>query len=120
MKIPWLLLAPALALAVLAAHFQRAGIWPLALACLGLIGLLALPRPWVAAAMPALLLAGALEWAWTAIVLVQRRLALGQPWLRLALILAAVALLTAAAALVFRRARVRAWYTRRAPAGGRG
>jgi predicted transcriptional regulator len=56
------------------------------------------------------LLLGALEWLRTAAMLVQQRLALGTPWLRLAIILGVVALLTAAAALVFRSARLRRRY----------
>ena len=44
----------------------------------------------------AALLLGTVEWLWTAYVLVQQRIAAGRPWTRLALILAAVALVTAA------------------------
>lgn len=105
-----LLLAPALALAVLAAHFYRAAAWPLLLVCLLLITLLGLRRAWVARLLPWLLLAGSLEWLWTLALLLQQRLALGQPWQRLALILGLVALLTAASALVFRSARLRRHY----------
>jgi hypothetical protein len=105
-----LLLAPALALVLLGAHCHRAGWWPLTLACAALIALLALPRPWVARLVQAALLLGSLEWLRTAAMLVQQRLALGQPWLRLAAILGAVALLSAAAALVFHSARLRRRY----------
>ncbi len=105
-----LLLPPALALAVLGAHFYRAASWPLLLASVALIGLLAVPRAWAARLVQACLLAGALEWAWTAFVFVQERIALGRPWTRLAVILAVVALLTAAAALVFRHGRLRRRY----------
>ena len=44
-------------------------------------------------------------------MLVQQRLALGQPWQRMALILCAVAAFTAASALVFRSAALRARYS---------
>ena len=101
------LLAPALSLAVLGAHFHRAGHWPLVAGCAALIVLLALPRAWAARVVQACLVVGALEWVWTALLLIQQRQALGQPWLRLALILGAVALGTAAAALVFRSAPLR-------------
>jgi hypothetical protein len=102
-----LLFAPGLALALLAAHFYRAGSWPLVLACLVLVSLLAWPRAWVARLVQVGLLAGAAQWLWAAFGFVQQRLALGQPWLRLALILGSVALLTAASALVFRHPRLR-------------
>ncbi len=103
-----LLIAPGSALALLGAHFYRAGLWPLALACLVLIALLAWPRAWVARLVQACLVAGSIEWAWTAYTFVQQRIAFGQPWTRLALILGTIAVLTAAAALVFRHERLRA------------
>jgi hypothetical protein len=106
-----LLSLPALALAILAAHFYRAAAWALMLACLALIALLAVPRAWVARLVPLCLAAGTLEWIRTAYVLVQQRIALGQPWARLALVLGAVALFTAAAAWVFRSQRLRARFT---------
>lgn len=102
-----LLFAPGLALALLAAHFYRAGSAPLVLGCLVLVALLAWPRAWVARLVRLSLLSGAVQWAWTTFGLVQQRLALGQPWVRLALILGSVALLTAASALVFRHPRLR-------------
>lgn len=106
----WLLLAPALALLLLAAHFYRAAAWPWLLVTLALLPLMALRRAWVPRALQGALLVGAAEWAWTAALLVQQRLALGQPWLRMALILGAVAALTLAAALVFRSGGLKARY----------
>ena len=105
---PWPLLAPLLALVLLAAHFYRAAAWPWLLATLALLPLLALRRAWVPRVLQGALLAGAAEWLWTAALLAQQRLALGQPWLRMALILGAVALLTLGAALVFRSAGLQA------------
>ena len=110
---PLLLFAPVLSFAVLAAHFYRSGSWWLSLACIALALLLALPRRWVARAAQIALGAGAAEWLWTTFVLVQQRLALGQPWIRLALILVAVAVLTAASALAFETARLRSRYAAR-------
>lgn len=107
-----LLVLPALALALLGAHFYRAAAWPLVGLCVVLVVLLAWPRAWVARLVQVALVLGAFEWLWTAIWLVQQRQALGQPWLRLALILGAVALFTAASALVFRSAALRARYGR--------
>ena len=105
-----LLLLPALALSLLGAHFYRASAWPLVLACGVVVVLLAWPRRWVARLVQVALLLGAAEWLWTAYLLVQQRLALGQPWQRMALILCAVAAFTAASALVFRSAALRARY----------
>lgn len=102
----WLLL-PALSLGLLGAHFYRAASWPGVAVCVGVVALLAVPRPWAARAVQAGLALGALEWLRTLVVLAQMRLALDQPWLRMALILGLVALLTAASALVVRRRPLR-------------
>lgn len=97
-----------LSLVLLAAHASRAGL-PLGVALLLLAPavLLAVPRRWAARSLQAVLVAGALEWVRTAAVLVAARHAADMPATRLAVILAAVALLTAASALVFRHARLR-------------
>lgn len=86
---------------MLAAHFYRAASWPGVAACGALLALFAVPRAWAARVLQAGLVLGTLEWLRTLVVLAQMRLALDQPWLRLALILGLVALLTAASALVF-------------------
>jgi hypothetical protein len=57
-----------------------------------------------------LILAG-LEWVRTTVALVSRRQEAEEPWIRLAVILGAVALFTVASALVFRSAALRARYT---------
>jgi hypothetical protein len=98
---------------LLGAHFYRAAAWPLVLACLVLLSLLAWRRPWVPRLMQAAMLLGALQWLWTAFWLVQQRLSLNSPWQRMAFILLAVALGTAAGALVFRHAKVRRWFAAR-------
>jgi hypothetical protein len=103
----WLLL-PAFALVLLAAHFLRAASWPGVAVCGALLALLAVPRAWAARVLQAALALGALEWLHTLVVLAQMRLALGQPWLRLALILGLVAALTAASAFVFQLRPLRA------------
>lgn len=102
----WLLL-PTLSLVVLAAHFHRAASWPGVALCVALVALLAVPRAWAARTLQVGLVLGALEWLRTLVVLAQMRIALDQPWLRLALILGLVALFTAASALVFQRRALR-------------
>ena len=99
----FLLMLPTLCLAVLGAHFYRSGsVVLVALCVLLLVLMLALRRAWVMRLLQLGLLLGATEWLWTTFVLVQQRLALGQPWQRLTLILLGVALVTALSALVFR------------------
>jgi hypothetical protein len=104
------LLLPVLALMLLAAHFFRAGLLPLAAASALLPPLLAVPRAWAARAMQLALVAGAIEWLRTLAEFAAVRTSMGQPVARLVAILLAVALFTAASALVFRDARLRARY----------
>lgn len=105
-----LLLAPALALAVLWAHFYRDGAWPLAFLCVAFVLLFAWRRAWVPRLLQVVLAAGCVEWVWTTFVLVHQRMALGRPWSRLALILGVVTLFTVASVLALRHPRVRLYY----------
>lgn len=104
-------LAPvALAGAVLAAHFYRAGQEIGVVASLALVALALVRKPWAARVVQAGLLLGALEWLRTMATFAAVRIAVGQPYLRMVLILAAIALVTALAALVFERRAMRRRY----------
>ncbi len=105
-----LLIPPGLSALLLAAHFYRAGRLSLAVASLALIALLAVPRRWAARALQVALALGALEWLRTLAAFAAERVSAGQPYVRLAVILLAVAAFTAASALVFRHAGLRARY----------
>lgn len=104
------LLPVVLAFLVLAAHFYRHGQVALVVIALVLAGLLAVPRRWAAHVVTAGLLVGAAEWIRTLWSFASVRLAQGLPVARLIAILAAVAALTAAAALLLRTRRARAWF----------
>lgn len=105
-----LLLPAVLALALLAAHFYRAGLVPLVPTCIGATALLFVRLPWVRyLAVGSLLLASA-EWIRTLVVLVGERADAGEPWLRLAAILGGVVVFTLLAALPFGSAELRRWY----------
>jgi hypothetical protein len=104
------LIFPVLACLLLAAHFFRAGQLALAVASALLPLLLAVPRAWAARTMQLALLVGAVEWLRTLAEFAAVRVSMGQPVARLTAILVAVALFTAASALVFRNARLRARY----------
>jgi ABC-type dipeptide/oligopeptide/nickel transport system permease component len=105
-----LLVLPSLAAILLAAHFYRAGhVVPAALSVAALV-LLAVPRAWAARVLQLVLVAGALEWLRTLVLFVSARMAAGQPYLRLTLILLAVAAFTAASAAVFRQSALRRRY----------
>lgn len=102
------LLLPLLALLLLAAHFYRADWLALAVLSIALVPLLAVPRWWAARALQVALVLGALEWLRTLAVFAAMRVAAGQPVLRLALILGAVAAITLLAAWTFQHRTLRA------------
>ena len=96
-----LLIVPAVGLALLAAHFMHAGLLPLAVLTVLLIGLLAVRRPWAARAVQVVLAVAVIEWVLTASTLAQLRMRHDEPYLRLVLILGAVAVFTAVGAAIF-------------------
>jgi hypothetical protein len=102
------LLPVILSLAVLAAHFSRHGHTMLVFLSLALAGLLVVPRRWAARLVQAALLLGVAEWVRTMIVLTRIRAEQGVPGTRMVIILAVVAILTAASMLVFETRRARA------------
>jgi hypothetical protein len=91
-----------LSFGLLAAHFSRAGLLPLVVVALLVPFLLLIRRAWAARSIQLLLLLGALEWIRSMFGYIEVRKMIGEEWGRLAIILVAVALLTACSGLVFR------------------
>lgn len=87
---------------LLGAHFYRAGHLLLAGGALLSLGLLCIRKPQAIWLMQGLLVAGSVEWLFTAIRLVADRQTQGLPWLRLAIILGVVALCTLLSTLPLR------------------
>lgn len=107
----FLRLTPAiLSLLVLGAHFLRSGQMLIVGACLALILLLLVRSKWIPRVMQLVLLLGSIEWLWTLYAFAEQRMAHGQPWLRMAIILGGVALFTGASALVFRNRQLKKYY----------
>jgi len=104
------LLPVVLSLLLLAAHFSRNGLGVAAIGALLLPLLLFVRRAWVARLMQAVLVLGGLEWIRSLAYYAMARHEAGQPWMRLAVILGAVAAVTAASALVFRSSALRERY----------
>jgi len=104
------LLPVILSLLLLAAHFYRAGLAPLTVLCVALPLLLFLRQAWVPRLFQVLLVIGALEWLRALYGFAAMRIAFGEPWTRLAVILGAVALFTGCSGLVFRCSKIRARY----------
>ena len=99
-----------LSLVVLGAHFLRGGNIPLVAACLILIGLLPVRHVIVARLVQVALVLGTLEWLWTLYRLVEARVALGQTYTRMSVILLAVAAITFCSALLFQTRTLREVY----------
>ncbi len=82
------------ALILLGAHFSRNNNDILAIICVLLPFLLFIKRMWVIYLLQTIAYLGGVIWAYTTYSLVVGRLSEGQPWLRLLIILAVVALFT--------------------------
>lgn len=93
---------------LLSAHFMRWGEIGPALTCIASLSLLFIRKRWVPTVLTIGLIGGGLLWIRSAIDLVQMRLSVDAPWLRLALILGAVAAATLLATLIFRTKTMRA------------
>jgi uncharacterized membrane protein len=102
-----LLVIPALALLLLAAHFFHAGAGLVAASCLMLVALLFIRRRWAGRTVQLVLAAGAVEWVLTAYTLAQLRLRHDEPYLRLVFILGGVTAFTAIAAVLFQHSALR-------------
>ena len=107
-----------LSLAVLGAHYLRYGN-PVGVGGAALLtGLLFLRRAWVARLVQTSLVLGALQWCWTTWTLVQFRAAMDAPFVRMAVILTAVACVALCSALLFETTTLKNIYgTGRADAG---
>ena len=104
------LLPVILSLLLLAAHFYRAGIMFLVI-CIPASALILFVRTqWVARVVQGILVLGGIEWIRTLITLVMLRQDMGRPWIRLVVILGAVAIMTISSALVFRLKSLRERY----------
>ncbi len=95
---------------VLAAHFLRAGSMVGVVCVIGFLAVLPFGRPWVARVAQAILVLGVLEWVRTLVVLAMSRQELGEPYLRMAVILGVVAAVTLGSALLFQTRTLRERY----------
>lgn len=105
------LLPVLISFALLAAHFFRAGQLVVALLPLLLLIPLMFRQTWVPWLIQLALLLGAVEWLHTLVNIAQTQIEFGLPWIRMVLILGAVALFTAFSGLVFRSKALRNRYS---------
>lgn len=99
-----------LSLVMLGAHFLRDGNMPFVVACLILIGLLPVRHVLVVRLVQSALVLGTLEWIWTLYRLLEMRIALEQPHMRMTVILVAVSAITLGSALLFQTRTLREVY----------
>ena len=107
------LLPVMLSFLLLGAHFFRAGDALLAGLSVALLLLLFLRETWIPKLFQMLLVLGALEWLRALYGFAQMRIASGEPWTRLAVILGSVAVLTGLSGLIFRNRKLRTFYEKK-------
>lgn len=88
---------------LIAAHFLRAGLYPLVVIGLTFPFLLFIRKPWATRSVQVLLILATAEWLHTVLVTAFQRCAAGQPWIRMAIILGVVALFTFWSAIAVRQ-----------------
>ena len=86
---------------LMAAHCLRSASLVLVGCSLAFPFLLFVPKKWAARTVQICLLVAMFEWLRTLYVLASLRIEMGQPWVRLVIILGSVAILTGASACVF-------------------
>ena len=107
-----------LSLLLLAAHYYRAGLLPVAVVIVVSLFMLIFRRQWPLRIARVLLFAGTFEWIRVTFLLTSARQAAGAPWVRLAMILAAVTVICCSS-LVFLYSRpVKRMYGIAGPASG--
>jgi hypothetical protein len=113
------LILPVLSLLLLAAHFLRFGDIGLSLFLTGLAAATATRRGWVRTAVAGILVLGLAVWADAGADILRVRWAAGQPWVRLSLITAAVAVLEVGAILWLSGPGGRRFFSRQPSRAGR-
>ncbi len=104
------LLPVILSLLLLTAHFYRADIMFLVIFIPASALLLLVRTQWAVRVVQGILILGGIEWIRTLVMLVMLRQDMGMPWIRLAVILGVVAVITIASALIFRLKSLRKRY----------
>jgi len=95
---------------ILSAHFSRGDLPVLSIICLLIPLLLFIKQRWVVRTIQTLLIFGSIEWIRTLFVYVNERQPIGEPYLRLVIILGIVVLFTGLSALVFRNQALKERY----------
>ncbi len=95
---------------ILSAHFSRAGLTILSILFLLIPLTLFLKQGWVTRLIQIILILGSIEWIRALFIYANERQAIGEPYIRLVIILGIVALFTGLSALVFRNQSLKRRY----------
>lgn len=104
------LLPVTISLLLLSAHFSRAGIQILSLFFLIFPFFLLIKKQWTVKFIKVALIIGTLEWIRTLFYYIGRRIELGEPYIRLVIIIMCVALFTGLSILVFKNRSLKDYY----------
>ncbi len=99
-----------IAAVLLAAHFLRQSEFVLMLLCILTPLLLLIRKRWSLFALQLLMYLGAVVWLTTTVQFVQERILLGEPWIRLVIILGAVILFTIVTGLLLNSTAIKDKY----------
>ena len=99
-----------LSFVVLGAHYMRYGSSLAVVGVAVLMALLFVRQPWVARLLQVALVLAAIQWVHTLYDLAQLRIAFGEPYTRLAVILGTVAAVTLCSALLFQSKELKKIY----------
>ena len=106
----WLYFFPIFSSVLLAAHFSRVDLKGISLLCLIFPMVLLIKKIWVLRFFQIYLIGGGVVWIQRTLALRSLRIEMGEPWLRLALILGAVAFFTLLSAFIMEKKRFKERY----------
>ena len=86
---------------LIGAHFLRTGLYSIVIFIIAIPLLLLIKKKWVPRIIQLALVLATLEWIRTILFSIEERMAYGEPWARMVLILGLVAVFTACSSLVF-------------------
>ena len=95
---------------ILSAHFSRGDIFVLSIICFLIPFLLFIRQGWVVRTIQILLIIGSIEWVRTLFIYINERQAIGEPYIRLVIIIGIIVLFTGLSALVFRNQSLKKLY----------
>jgi hypothetical protein len=95
---------------ILSAHFSRGDLFVFSIIFLFIPLLLFIKNGWVVRTIQILLICGSIEWVRSLFIYISQRQTMGEPYLRLVIIIGIVALFTGLSALVFRNSALKERY----------